>query len=342
MKHNKLIFVLICVFVLLLAGSLIAFNHQKPRMMVLHSYSEADRWEQSFNRGVRSILETVRVPLAQRWHYMTFVPFDNPSPTEWAASAQRARLVIDQWQPDVLLIVGEEAQDFVGRHYVNQDNIRIVYATAEHPQTYGYDTAQNVTGVRETLPLDAIKQLLQYAPKQPLKIRSIGIDNQTGRAEREQLLAYDWGAHTLLDVTLAQDRNEWEQAVHEAKDADILIVLSLSGLAEQKEGPAVVDPRKLGLWTQTHAKPLALGIRESFVIDGGAIAVVPSGEGLGQQTTAMATNMLLHPNSELSPVQNSEHFILALRPDKLAQKGIVLPSVYVQAARASHSLYTNP
>ena len=109
MKHPKqLLFALSSAFVLVLVGALVAFNHHKPRLLILHSYAEEGMWEQNFNLGVQRALADNRKPLTHRWHYMSFSATDHTTVEEWEASAQRARSVIDRWTPNVLLAVGEE------------------------------------------------------------------------------------------------------------------------------------------------------------------------------------------------------------------------------------------
>ena len=56
MNATRLRWLLACAFCLLLLAALVAFNHQKPRLLVLHSYAESGRWEGQFNRGVQRAL----------------------------------------------------------------------------------------------------------------------------------------------------------------------------------------------------------------------------------------------------------------------------------------------
>ena len=95
MKHPKqLLFALSSAFVLVLVGALVAFNHHKPRLLILHSYAEEGMWEQNFNLGVQRALADNRKPLTHRWHYMSFSATDHTTVEEWEASAQRVRRLI--------------------------------------------------------------------------------------------------------------------------------------------------------------------------------------------------------------------------------------------------------
>ncbi|QIL42888.1 hypothetical protein G7045_00690 [Acidovorax sp. HDW3] len=343
MNATRLRWLLACAFCLLLLTALVAFNHQKPRLLVLHSYAESGRWEGQFNRGVQRALAHNRHPLALRWHYMTFADDDHPNAAEWAASGQRARSVIDRWQPEVVLAVGEEAQDFVARHYAGAPRPRIIYASGEEPERFGYPGAANVSGVRERLPLQPLTELLAQLRPGPLRLRALGVADATGHAEAAQLQAFDWGPHHWQGTTLANDLPHWQQTVQSAAaDTDVLLILSLAGLPRQSGQAAVADTRALAQWTQAQAQPLVVGLREGFVADGGAIALAPAPDGLGEQAATLALQALAGPGTALPAPQDSQDFIMALRPDALAARGLHLPAIYTQAARAAQQLYTTP
>lgn len=341
---------LACAFCLLLLAALIAFNHHKPRLLVLHSYAESGRWEGAFNSGLQRALARNRQPLAVRWHYMTFADDDHPDADEWAASAQRARSVIARWRPDVLLAVGEEAQSYVARHLAGRSALRVVYASGDDPAQLGYDSAARTTGVRERLPLAAAAELLaQLYPGRALRLAALGVDDATGRAEAAQLHSFDWGAHQLQSVALAQDLAQWRQALAGANGApngspnvDVLLLLSMAGLAQQAGAPALVAPLALAQETQAQARPLALGLRASFVADGGALALAPAPDGLGEQAGELALRALPTSAGPWPPAQDSRDFIVALRPAHLSARGLQLPAIYHQAARAAQALYLEP
>lgn len=339
MKKHKIIIVLAAIFVLLFVGILVAFNHQKPKLLVLHSYSEEGRWEQEFNQGVIKAVASTTRPFALRWHYMTFTDTDIPNQEEWQASGQRARAVIDRWQPDVLLVVGEEAQQYVGRYYVGHNSIRIIYAMAEKPESFNYDKASNVSGVLEVLPLEPIIEFLSLTYSRPMRVRALGVNDATGVAEGEQLIKFDWGQNEFLGVTLANDLQSWQQAVKDASDADLLLVLSFAGLAQQAGSNAMVNSRELARWTVKNSIQLTFGLRERYVSNGGAIAIAPSPDGLGQQSTRLAIQALNTKTKQMPLAELGHDFTVALRPDALTRLDLKIPAIYYQAARAANTLY---
>lgn len=343
MKTPRMLVLCLCGFLLLLSGLLIAFNHAKPRLLVLHSYSESGSWEQRFNQGVQNVLDANRLPIATRWHYMSFGYSEVQSDADWMAAGDRARAVIQSWKPDVILIVGEEAQQWLGSRYASQDpkGQRMVYAMSEDPQRFGYVNAANVTGVREMLPLAQVREVLNRLQLHQPRILALGMDDPTGEAESEQVRNFDWAPGKLLPVQQVKDYAAWQQAVTDAADqADVLLILSFAGLPRSATDPGFVDPLEVALWTERHARPLPISLRARFVQGGGALAISPSTSALGEQATRLA--LLAMPGQPLPAVQASEDFAVGLRPQRLAERGYQLPDIYVQTARASRLLFREP
>lgn len=339
--HSRLSLFFASAFVLLLAALLIAFNHQKPRILILQTYSEDGPWETAVDNGIRRRLGQSLQPVTTRWHYMSFS--GQQGRTNWEAAAQHSRQVIDGWRPDVLIAVGEEAQQYVGHHYLGAADMTVVYGIGEDPDSFGYRDAGNVTGVHETLPLAQIVEVLRHVNGgRPLRIRALGVDDATGAAEGQQVQAFSWAPHRLAGVQLVADYAAWQKAVQTASaDADLLLVLSFGGLPRDPAKPEEVSPSELARWTEQTSRVPVIAVRDSYVAYGGALAVVPAPEALGEQLARQALIAIeqRQRGKPLPPPQASIDFQISLRPERLAQRGITLPSIYVQAARASHTLY---
>ncbi|HUH40012.1 MAG TPA: hypothetical protein VL024_03975, partial [Castellaniella sp.] len=272
---NRLAVIFAAIFVVLLLTVLLAFNHQKPRVLVLHSFSEDGPWERAIDTGMQRALARNRRPLSIRWRYMALS--QQMSDKQWAAASQNSRNAIDAWEPDVLIAVGEEAQDYVGRYYAGLPSPQIVYVMGESPASFDYEQAANVSGVREALPLAEIVEVLHYAGPAPLRIRALGVDDPTGHAERQQVTDFDWGPHQLSGVELVPDYEAWQQAVRDAQQhADVLLVLSFAGLPRSPADAADIPPATLALWTEQNSSALPISVRVGFVASGGTLAVAPS------------------------------------------------------------------
>jgi len=326
-------------FLVLLFGAMVGFNHHKPRIMILHTYSESGAWDKAVDNGIRLELSRNLIPVSTRWHYMAFT--NEPARIQWDLTGKASQRVVDYYAPDVLIAIGEEAQEYVGRHYAGRQDLRIVYGMGENPVNFGYEHSPNVTGINEVLPLREIVDALAHLGRPSLRIRALGMNDATGHAESQQVLNFSWAPYRLMGVQLVEDYQEWQEAVRAAEhDCDVLIILSFTGLPLSADIDRAVGNPQIAAWTENESVPLAIGVRESFVQGGGALAIVPSAQGMGQLLARKALSVLAAPKGGPIPaVEDNVEFQIAMRPGRLAERKVSLPAIYTQAARTSHSLY---
>lgn len=236
---------LVGLFVVGCAGVLTAFNAAKPRILVLHAGAETTAWVRGVDAGIDAALAANRRPLTVRRHYLRLDRIARPESR--AAAAAEARMAIERLDPDLLLAVDDESNAAVASHYAERGRPRIIYVSIDQPpERYGYpgpaagpDRGGNrvlVTGIREELPLAAIRDAVAVMRGGGARIAAVGIDSDTGRAERIQVEAFDWSPHVITAVATAGDLAAWQRFVAtDAADADVLLVLSSAGLARGRE-----------------------------------------------------------------------------------------------------------
>ncbi|CAK0754548.1 ABC-type uncharacterized transport system, periplasmic component [Gammaproteobacteria bacterium] len=150
--------VLVIFFLTAMIVVVVNFNLHKPRLLILQSYNRDYSWTRDVDTGIRRILDSKR-HYALRWFYMDTKR--HPWPEYRKSIGQSARRLIDQWQPDVVVAVDDDAQEYVMKYYVDHPRIRIVFAGVNGEITpYGYDQASNVTGILERKELQAVKEAL--------------------------------------------------------------------------------------------------------------------------------------------------------------------------------------
>jgi hypothetical protein len=192
----------------------------------------------------------------------------------------------------------------VARHYTVPEGsaaqaanptTRIVYVAIDsQPASYSYDSAANVSGVLERLPLAAMREtLLTLRNGQPARLAVIGLADPTGFAEIQQVQAFDWGPHRLVAAQVLADFAAWQQTIPRLDSlADVLIVLSFAGLPQGGgvAGPTTVE--EVASWIETHAKALPIGVDTSFVEGGGGLAISPSPREIGELAMQMSLTWL--------------------------------------------------
>ena len=326
--------VLIAFFVML-----VGFNATKPRILVLNSKPEDSVWSLKFNQGVTEALKRNRRPVSVEWSYLDFDGAGGRlSPAVEQAELLRA---MQRFQPDVLIAVDDEANSFVARDYAGRDKPRIIYVSIDREAAhYGYEGARNVSGVANFLPLTAFQDLAGVLGKgSPVRIAVLGVDSETAQAELAQIASFDWSPHKLVTSATVSTAEDWERFVLGA-DADMLLVLDNDELPRSASDPSPVAAAELIRWTEEKSSALPVGTDVNFVEAGGGLSFAPPPDDYGEKAIDLALDWLDHRTSPGAPTPvASSHFEVAVRQDQLVQRGVVLPPIYIEAARENGTLY---
>lgn len=336
---------------LFLTGSislLVWFNLSKPRILILHSYDQGYSWVKDVNTGIRRVLDK-RGDLTLRWYYLDTKRHPWPEFKENAGRA--ARRLIDETQPDILIAIDDDAQAYVARHYLDHPHIAIVFAGVNNdPARYGYDTANNVSGILERLPLAALKETLDLTAARsglpaPLRLRFIGDRSETVLGDEHTFRHFNWAPYIVQPARLVDTWPEWQRAVEEsAADTDVLIVSNYRRLTRSAKDSTLVPAREVIAWTEAHAKPLFIGTNAFFAEDGGMLAIGTSPYEQGEVAARLATAQI---DPGYPPPQRqrqrlfavTRQFVVALRGSTLQARHLDLPSVYEASARASNKYF---
>jgi hypothetical protein len=318
---------------------LVGFNVTKPRILVLNSKPEDSVWSRKFHEGAMEALKRNRRPLSVEWSYLDFdVPGLRLAPSVEQAGVQRT---LGRFRPDILIAVDDEANSLVARDYAGRNDARVIYVSIDRePSYYGYDTARNVSGIADRLPLAAFRDLAGVMAKgSPLRIAVLGVDSETGQAEMAQIGAFDWSPHRVVAAATVRTADEWEKFVLGA-EADVLIVLDADNLPRSATDPALVPAGELIRWTEAHSPALPVGTNVNFVEAGGALSFAPPPDDYGDKAIQLALDWLDERDTPGAPPPvESSHFEVAVRQARLAERGIVLPPIYLEAARENGTLY---
>jgi hypothetical protein len=319
---------------LLVAFVLLAwFNWSRPRILVLHSFDQQVRSVVKADEGIRRILASNRQPVSLRWHYLGMNHLaDEAARQRAAAMAQRS---VEQFDPDIIIAVDDEAQQYLARQYAGQANIKLVFtAIDQDPEDYGYVGRNNVTGISEVLPLEAIREtLLHLRDGQAARIAVLTSPMPTGMGRMQQLKSFDWAPHEVVAFHATLDFASWRKAVDDmANSADVILVLSHHGLQASASDPALVSGAEIAGWLNAHAKPLPVGTSADYVEDGGALAIYPSSLEMGELAIGYALGWLRAGTKTELPVFESAHFRIGARAALLRDRHLALPSIYREAA----------
>lgn len=332
--RNLLIAGFLTTFVVLLGS----FNATKPRILVLHSADREALWVGQMDAGMRNALQRNRRPISVEWMFMGV---NAPGARDSLEAASEARRAISRDDPDIVIAVDDEANALVARDYVGRDRPRVLYVSIDRPPAaYGYPGAPNVTGIADALPWSAVRDVLTAVFGDRPRIAVLGVDNESGRAELDQLRAFDWDTVEVGPTSLVLTAPAWREAVARAAGADALVVLSIQSLPDGNGGQ--VRAAELSRWTQDNAGPLPIGTSVDFVADGGAVSISPPPDSYGEQAIELALDWLdTRATPGPPPPVTSSHFEVAMRPEVLARRGVMLPPIYTEAARENGTLFSD-
>jgi hypothetical protein len=330
---NLLVGGFLAAFVILLGF----FNATKPRILVMHSAAPDSAWARQMDRGMREALQGNRRPLSVEWYYLGV---DSPTAARGTGEARTgARRAVSRFDPDVLIAVDDEANCLVAREYIGRKAPRILYVALNRPpDEFGYAGAANVSGIAERLPLAAIRDaVLDLFPGERPEIAVLGVDNETGRAEMDQVKKFSWDPLPVVDASLVSSADSWREAVRRS-GADVLLVLGTHDLAG--EDGAVVTAAEINRWTEDNALALPIGTQVNFVEDGGGLSFSPPPDDSGALAIRLALDWLDDRDTPDAPeAVVSDHFEVSVRRSRLAKRGVALPPIYLEAARENGTLF---
>ncbi|HJV79816.1 ABC transporter substrate-binding protein [Noviherbaspirillum sp.] len=326
---------------LFLAASLALFgwfNMSKPRILVLHSYDKSYAWTRDVTAGLERVLDS-KHDYRLRWYYMDTKR--HPWPEYRTSAGVAARRVIENMQPDVIIAVDDDAQQYVTRYFLNDPKIRIVFAGVNNDTSdYGFDRANNVTGVLERLPLGAIRETLLIADNfkalgRPVRLAYLGDKSESVSGDARQVKGFAWAPVQLTDTARVATWPEWQTQVETlGTRADVILLTGYRRLARSASDKSLVPAHEVVEWTERHARVPVISGNGFFTEEGGMLAIGTSPYEQGEVAATMAIQIALEGKApSVIPVATSSQFIVTMNGSKMKARGFVLPKVYEAAAR---------
>lgn len=340
--------IMMFVFTLCLFAFLIVTALQRPRVLILHSYDLNYAWTKQVNEGIHRVIDEKQYDV--RWYYLDTRRHTSTDFYETAGAG--ARRIIQDWRPNVLIAVDDNAQEYVARHFINDGTVNIIFSGMNGELSdYGYENANNVTGVLERKPLEATRQALQLIqfPREDKSITSntvrllhITDNTSTGLANRVDILGAAWDPVILVDSIVVKTFAEWQAAVlASAEQADLLLITNYGGLLEAADEPdSLVNKKEVIDWTEAHSPIPGISTSSAYVSDGGMLAFGVSPYEQGEVAARMAVQLIdEHVPAKEIPVVEGQQIIVHLNQSSLTAYGIVLPDIFEAFARATGNYY---
>jgi len=165
-------------------------SQPKYKILYVMSYHADWLWTQEQLDGFKYALKELDV------EYKIFeLDTKRNSSEAWKEQAgAKARELIDSWQPDLVYVSDDDAQEYVTKYYINKDIPFVFSAVNADPSKYGFVGSKNITGVLERPHFAQSVQLLRRIKPEVKKIAAVFDDNamwdsviQTMKEEAGQL-----------------------------------------------------------------------------------------------------------------------------------------------------------
>ena len=339
--YEQLMATLFMLIVLVLFGW---YNMSKPRILILHSYDKDYAWVRDVNIGLaRGLKNKYRYQL--NWYYMDTKRYPDPDFKKSAGIA--ARNVILQTQPDVIIAIDDDAQKYAASYFINDPHIKIVFAGINNnAEDYGYEKANNVTGILERLPLAAMRETLSSVGNfknlpHPVRIAFLGDKSATVTGDARQVENFDWSPHRFLGITQIKTFPEWKNEIKRLGEvADIILVTGYRGLIRSNEQPKLVPPTEVVNWTEENSTVPVFSGNGFYTEDGGMLSIGTSPYEQGEVAAERALDIALNgKNPADMPITTSNQFIVTMSGSKIKHRQFDLPRVYEAAARTGDKYF---
>jgi ABC-type uncharacterized transport system substrate-binding protein len=290
MRINTLNKILSIAFLIFVSLFLIHEAVERPRVLVLHSYATDFSWVNDMNTGIDRVLGDR--PYNIRYYYMDTKKHSSLEFKTKAGAA--ARKLIREWKPSVVLAFDDNAQEFVGKFFVNEPGINVLYAGVNADiARYGYDKADNVSGIAEQIPWAAAKKVLMDILSKNSRLLHLSDASDTSRFVHESIMKYDWEPFKLEGSKLVSDFKEWKKAVKNAEGKiDCLLITHYHTIKDTEYPGKIMKPETIIKWTTENTNLPMLGFWRFFMEDGGMMAVGLSPFEQGEVTGRMAVDII--------------------------------------------------
>ncbi|MEO5356084.1 MAG: hypothetical protein H7844_02155 [Nitrospirae bacterium YQR-1] len=352
MIKKQIIFVLAIVFLLSSTAVVLYSSMTKPIVLIIHSYDTEYAWSRDITVGLQRVLKK-HPNYSVKWYYMDLKNHNEPAFKR--KTGILARQAVDRWQPKVLILIDDDASELVGKYYVNNPKVNIVFAGLNGDYApYGYDKAVNVTGILEHKQFHAMKEIIEtiekssklnsntgkgQGTKAPVKIMYIADPSKSLAIDKKYIDAYNWSPFKYLGSYVADNYEQWKKYVLEAgKNADYILIANYRTLKRTNQAglQELVHPNEVVKWTDENSKVPVLGLNLFNVEDGCMLSVGVSPFEQGEVAANMAVDIIdNHKSPRDIPIRLNTQFVVAMRKGMLTARGITLPEVYEVFARST-------
>lgn len=321
-----------------LLGLLFHYNIKRPRVMILHSYDPTMDIVRDFDNGVRKVLENQIEPLVHSY-YLNMVSKNTIK--KKIDAGNEARVSVDRFRPKVLVAVGDEAQEFVAKFYLNHEKIKVIFAGVKGDiKKFNYIPGKNVGGVIEVSQIQELNTFISMMlpEKKNIKVAHLGDTSMIVHLIENILMRYPWKNVWFYDSLKVADTENFKRAAILLNDrCDVLLISSYKGLKSVLTEEDEIISDEIMKWVLHNTTIPIVSIFGYPVEEGAGAAIVSSAYEQG----ILAMNLALKMLNKCKEFENlySEAFSVYINARHIKERKIYVSSIYKSFAIGTQKLY---
>ncbi len=294
------------------------------KVLVIHSYHPEYEWVSTISRGIKIVFEKAHNVQVETIYMDTK---RNTSPAWKIESGKRAREVISQWDPDVVITADDNAQEYVGKFYVGKVRPQIVFCGVNNmPEKYGYPTA-NVSGILERPHFEDTFRLLKQVAPGTNKLAVISDNSITSQGAVE----YIKREAKRLDVEVVsycqpQTFDQWQSAIRTFQQSSDAIMVYMYHTITQTGQTESMAPKMVMQWTVANSARPIVGFFNFTIDDGALLGMVESGLEYGREAAVIALGLLEGKSIQQFPVKKAKKGLVMINKHTADRLGISIPT----------------
>jgi len=261
---------------------------ESKKVLLVHSYHTGYPWVDGITRGLRMSLSGSDVELQ-----IFYMDTKRRTSDTWKIeSGRRAKEIVAEWKPDVVIAADDNAQKyFVTTFPAGADAPQFVFCGVNaEPAEYGYP-APNVTGILERPHFAASFDMLARIRPGLKRIAFITDDSPTSKGVithlRSLKLNYD-----IVSIDAPTTFAQWREIVERQKTAADALAVFNYHTVRQNKGSERMEPADVMKWTAENCDIPIIGFQVFTVDDGALCGYLESAVEHGMKAGGMALKIL--------------------------------------------------
>ncbi len=315
-----LIFPLFLLFSLSIYAEPVSDSQHDKRVIFIDSYHSGYAWSAGVVAGARSILK----PSGVEFKVFSMDTKRHQDEAFIKDSALKARAVIEQFNPDVIIACDDNASKYLIEPFYKNHSIPVVFCGINwDASVYGYPY-KNATGMIEiSMMAELVKELKRYA-----KGKTIGILAGNVISDRKSVKNYEDKAKVKFDRKIfVSDIKQWKQSYLQLQnEVDILIIensMSITGWKAEDIYPLILKN------TQVPTGSVQINMQPYVLI---GFLQVPEEQGIYTAKTAL--RILAGESPENIPLVTNHQVIASVNLDLAEKLGIVFELEFLRNAKS--------